>query len=147
MNDQTISDIIRGMQYAVNTAEDMLTARQLEKLSASFDAEGKPKMRFLALPDGRQIGIPVACLTPSKTLSIAEVDLEFSVKISESRIKGSGLQGRASCQVSFVGTDRKGFLGKRGGQGGTVRIKMKFHEQDEPESVARIREILDSTVK
>ena len=33
MTSQTISDIIRGMQYAVNTAEDMLASHQLSKLT------------------------------------------------------------------------------------------------------------------
>lgn len=144
MNEQTISDIIRGMQYAVNTAENMLTAQQMEKLSSLFDEEGKPKMKYVKLQDERQIGIPLASLTPASYLSIAEIELEFAVKISDSFTKGDGLHERTSCQVSFVGTERKKFLGNN--NGGVIRIKMKFNEQSEPESVARIREILDSTV-
>lgn len=146
MNEQTISDIIRGMQYAVNTAENMLTARQMEKLSSLFDADGKPKMQHITLPDGRQIGIPIASLTPTSFLSIGEIEMEFAVKISNSVTKGDGLHERTTCRVSFIGTERKGIWGKDNSNGGIVRIKMKFNERNEPESIARIREILDSTV-
>lgn len=93
MSEQTISDIIRGMQHAVNTAEDMLTAHQIEKLTEAFNEDGTPKMRFITLPDGR---------------------------------KGKRIFGKDE---------------------GVIRIRMKFHEKEEPEAVARAREILDSIVR
>ena len=74
MNEQTISDIIRGMQHAVNTAEDMLTAHQIEKLTEAFNEDGTPKMRFITLPDGRKVYIPLVSLTPSSSLSINELE-------------------------------------------------------------------------
>ena len=79
MSEQTISDIIRGMQHAVNTAEDMLTAHQLEKLTEAFNEDGTPKMRFITLPDGRKVYIPLVSLTPSSSLTISELEMEFSV--------------------------------------------------------------------
>lgn len=148
MNEQTISDIIRGMQHAVNTAEDMLTAHQVEKLVDSFNSDGTPKMYYIILPDGRRVDIPVACLSPSTNLSISELELEFSVKVDGTFTKGEGKDERSSYSVSFVGTDRKSLFGrKRKDRDGTIRIRMKFKEKDEPEAVARARELLDSTVR
>ena len=48
---QTISDIIRGMQYAVNTAQDMLQRHQVEQLERYFNAEATEKqaMRFIKI--------------------------------------------------------------------------------------------------
>ena len=146
MNEQTISDIIRGMQYAVNTAEDMLTEHQLRKLEEGFHKDGTPKMRFFTLPDGRRVEIPEICLTPSSALSISEVELEFRVKV-EATTKSSGRDERSSMSVSFIGTERKWLFGRKKEKPGTIRIRMKFKEKDEPEAVARAREMLDSVVR
>ena len=60
--------------------------------------------------------------------------------------KGEGKEERSSYSVSFVGTERKGLFKKKGRNDGTIRIKMKFKEKDEPEAVARVREMFNSTV-
>ena len=145
--DQTISDIIRGMQYAVNTAESMLTAHQIEKLASGFKSDGTPVMRHIILPDGRRVEIPEICLTPSTQLSISELELEFAVKVDGTLTKGEGRDEKSSYSVSFVGTERKGLFGKKKEESGLVKIRMKFTEREEPEAVARACEMLDSTVK
>lgn len=78
------------MQHAVNTAEDMLTAHQIEKLTESFNSDGTAKTYYIILPDGRKVDIPVACLTPSTNLSISELELEFAVKVDGTLTKGEG---------------------------------------------------------
>ena len=45
---QTFSGFIRGLQYSVNAAMDMLEARNLELLSRYFTEEGHPRVRRLA---------------------------------------------------------------------------------------------------
>lgn len=148
MNEQTISDIIRGMQHAVNTAEDMLTSHQIEKLTEAFNSDGTAKTYYIILPDGRKVDIPVACLTPSTNLSISELELEFAVKVDGTFTKGEGKDERSSYNVSFVGTDRKSIFGRRKkDRDATIRIRMKFREKDEPEAVARARELLDSSIR
>lgn len=148
MNEQTISDIIRGMQHAVNTAEDMLTSHQIEKLTEAFNSDGTAKTYYIILPDGRKVDIPVACLTPSTNLSISELELEFAVKVDGTFTKGEGKDERASYNVSFVGTDRKSIFGcRKKDRDATIRIRMKFREKDEPEAVARARELLDSSIR
>lgn len=132
MNEQTISDIIRGMQYAVNTAEDMLTAHQIRKLEESFNPDGTAKTRYVILPDKRRIDIPVACLTSSLNLTIGEIDLEFSLKVDNTQTKGEGKDERASCAVSFLGVERKGLFSRRKGNDSLIRIRMKFKEKEEP---------------
>lgn len=147
MNTQSISDIIRGMQHAVNTAEDMLLKHQIEKISSAFTKEGEPLMRYILLPDGRRVDIPLACLTPSESLSISEIELSFSVKVDDTVTKGDGKDERSSYSVSFSGTERKSIWGKKKKSAGVINIRMKFKERDEPEAAARVREMLDSTVK
>lgn len=142
---QTISDIIRGMQYAVNTAQDMLQQHQLELLEKYFNPEtGEPYMRYVRLPDGRVVYVPVITLMPSAALAIDELEMDFSVRVAAAEVKhytnGKEKSGRSSMQVYFSGTEDAE-------NPGMVRIKMRFKREAEPESAARIREMLYSSVQ
>ncbi len=85
---QTISDIIRGMQYAVNTAQDTLQKQQFRMLEQYFDTEtGEPEMRFITLPGGRRVYIPLITLIPANMLAIDELEMDFSVRIASTNVK------------------------------------------------------------
>ena len=103
-------------------------------------------MRFIILPDGRKVYIPLVSLTPSSSLTISELEMEFSVKVDNTMTKNDGKNERSAFSVSFLGTGRKRkhLFGKNEG---VIKIRMKFHEKEEPEAVARAREILDSIVR
>lgn len=117
---QTISDIIRGMQYAVNTAQETLQKHQFELLEQYFDADGKPYTRFIVLPDGRQVDIPVITLIPANMLAIDELEMDFAVRVASSFVKkyegkeGEQLEGfdtsdeRSSFSVFFSGVSKSG---------------------------------------
>lgn len=70
-------------------------------------------MRYILLPDGRRVDIPLAYLTPSESLSISEIELSFSVKVDDTVTKGDGKDERSSYNVSFSGTERKSIWGKK----------------------------------
>lgn len=148
MDGQTLSDIIRGMQHAVNTAEDMLAAHYLERLERCFKPDGTPLMRSVKLPDGKVVDIPIVLISQSSSLSIKEIELEFSIRIQSVTKKESTEGGQRSCfNVYFSGTENSGFLGHHRKNNDVIRIKMKFEERDEPEAVARVRERLCSFVE
>jgi hypothetical protein len=70
---QTFSDIIRGMQHAVNSAQEMLQDYQLRMFAKYFTEDGKPYMRQVKLKDGRLIYVPTIALLPQTLLSIEEL--------------------------------------------------------------------------
>lgn len=140
---QTISDIIRGMQYAVNTAQDMLQRHQVEQMERYFNAEtGEPLMRYVKMPDGKTVYVPLATLVPPGMLAIDELEMDFSVKVASTEVKRNGEDAggeRSSLNVFFSGTGD-------GGDAGAIKIRMKFKAVEEPESAARIREMLCASI-
>lgn len=159
-NDQTISDIIRGMQHAVNTAQEILQDNQFRLMEKYFHKDGSPIMRFVTLPDGRRVDIPVITLVPSNLLAIKELEMDFSVKIAATLVKGfnekigddSNIDAevktehikRSSFSAFFRGSRNKD---KEEKDPDLINIRMKFESIDEPEASARIREMLYNKIQ
>lgn len=161
-NTQTISDIIRGMQHAVNTAQEVLQDHQFRLMEKYFDAKtGQPLMRYIVLQDGRRVDIPLITLIPSNLLSISELEMDFSVKIASTVVKTfeekiptetgnviSEERKRASFGVFFSGLRRKNNKDATDNNAepesdtDVIHIKMKFKSIEEPEAAARLREML-----
>ena len=144
-NAQTLSDIIRGMQYAVGQAQETLQRQQYDMLTRWFDsATGKPHEVFVTLRDGKTVHVPIVTLMPPGMLAIDELEMDFSVRVASSEVKpakdGSG-DDRASFNVFFSGS------GGPDDGASSVKIRMKFKAVDEPESAARVRELLCATIQ
>jgi hypothetical protein len=95
-NEQTFSDVIRGMQYAVNTAQEYLQQYQFELLTKYFEFEdggagkgkiGKPRMLDILLPSNRRVAVPKISIIPQSMLAIEELDMSFSVAIAHTEVK------------------------------------------------------------
>lgn len=167
---QTLSDIIRGMQHAVNTAQEILQDHQFELLSRYFDDDGHPHMVHVKTPDGQVVNIPVITLIPQNTLTIKELEMDFAVRIASSELKSfhpgkednsqdsknrksSGAASdsvqRSSFNVFFSGLGKKHEEAKSEKNASAseedtdvVRIKIQFVATEETEASARIREML-----
>ncbi len=88
IHSQTISDVIRGMQYAVNTAQETLQDYQCSLLERYFNNEtGEPIMKYVRLADGRQVEVPLVTLIPANMLTIDELEMDFSVHVASADIK------------------------------------------------------------
>ena len=140
-NAQTLSDIIRGMQYAVGQAQETLQQHQYDMLTRWFDSNtGKPHEALVALPGGKTVHVPIATLMPPGMLAIDELEMDFSVRVASSEVKPAR-DGRASFNVFFSGS------GGPDDGASSVKIRMKFKAVDEPESAARVRELLCATIQ
>lgn len=152
---QTISDVLRGMQHAVNSAQESIQNSQLRLMGRFFHPEtGEPKVRIIKLPNGKEVSIPELVLVPQNMLLIDELEMDFSIHIASSKIKddseGTGEKeedkvhvNRTSFGVCFgISQDAK----KGGGKGDSIDIRIKFKATDETESTARIRDMLNKTI-
>ncbi len=161
-NDQTISDIIRGMQHAVNTAQEILQDNQFRLMEKYFNKDGSPIMRFVVLPDGRKIDIPAITLVPSNLLAIKELEMDFSVKVASTLVKSFDEKmaddSEIDAEVKTKKTKRSSFSAffrgsrdkdkeKDGKDPDLINIRMKFASIDEPEASARIREMLYNRIQ
>ena len=133
---QTFADIIRGMQYAVNTAHEMLERYHVALLNKYFDDEGHPETKAIWVND-KHMNVPLITLINQSSLSIEELEICFKAKIDGVILKSSKMPetgkdieiDRSAFEMNFAPSTR---------DGNTVDIRIKFKTTLQPEGVSRI---------
>jgi hypothetical protein len=158
--DQTFSDIIRGMQYAVNAAQETLQNHQFWQIKRYFKDDGSPYVVFVTLSDGRRIEIPQITLVPQSLLAIEELEMSFKVQVAHTDIRGgrpgsaekSGTEKdmaepkRSSFQVQFARRVDTGEEEKNSPDAGTISVSIKFKSIPAPEGAARVLDSLNMDI-
>ena len=144
---QTLSDVIRGMQYCVNTAAEITEQHYLSQLSEYFDEDGNPVMFTYRNNHGEIIEIPVFTLMNHNELLLNEINVKMSIPIKYSELKTQEIEENAiedySISRSTFYLDNLATSAK--GKGGEVEIEMRFKSGERPESVSRIVDELMNT--
>lgn len=134
---QTFADIIRGMQYAVNTAHEMLERYHITLLNKYFDDNGHPQKKEIWLNSEKKIEVPIITLINQGSLSIDEMEICFKAKINGVAIKSTPSPDtgkdinidRSTFEMNFTPSTR---------DGNTVDVRIKFKSTNPPEGVSRI---------
>lgn len=134
---QTFADIIRGMQYAVNTAHEMLERYHITILNKYFDAEGRAETKEIWIGSDKKMDIPLITLINQSSLSIDELEISFRAKIEGIALKsvketdsGKNIEiERSAFEMNFTPSTR---------DGNTVDVRIKFKTTQPPEGVSRI---------
>ena len=143
--DNVFQGIYKSIVEAQNTVEQH-TVGEIKK--DYFDKDGKPYMVTVQLPSGangemKTVNIPVITLVPHNGMAIKEVEIEMEVALSEGDLEEINKTGFTDKKPSII----KRFLtdlSRRNKGSKMAKIKVKFHGQDAPEGIARIK---DSLVK
>ena len=143
--DNVFQGIYKSIVEAQNTVEQH-TVGEIKK--DYFDKDGKPYMVTVQLPSGangemKTVNIPVVTLVPHNGMAIKEVEIEMEVGLSEGEleeINNSDTTTKKPSRIKRFLTD----LSRRNKGQKMAKIKVKFHGQDAPEGIARIK---DSLVK
>jgi len=146
VNDNTLSSIVRGMQHAVNTTQEIVEDHYIRVFDRYFDQDGKPKLLQFTLAPGKVVQAPLIAVVPLNALVLDEMSVEMSIEITGTSQKKVGTHAddaeldRSSFTVSFAPANR---TGGRTGSGterkdSTIGIVMKFKRGDPPEGAARI---------
>ncbi|MFV0420046.1 MAG: DUF2589 domain-containing protein [Dysgonomonas sp.] len=136
----SFDDIIKGFQYAVNSAQEMLATQQLEMFLKYFESDGKPITQTIVTPMNQEVQIPLVTLVPQHTLAIDEVSINFTTRInrvSAQSLQGTILQGSNTPSVEHVGLEMD-ISSTKANSGDLVRVSIKFKSVQQPEGVARI---------
>ena len=78
-----LSDVIKGMQRAVNEAERMLEMHNLRSLRNFFHEDGDPKPLELHLAEDNYLEVPVLALANHNSLVLDKLTMEFEAKIEQ----------------------------------------------------------------
>lgn len=78
-----LSQVIRGMQHAVNEAQRTLETHHIKSLLRFFYKDGTPKTVDLHLGGTKHIDIPLVTLANHSSLKIEELEMEFKASIQD----------------------------------------------------------------
>jgi hypothetical protein len=146
-----LSQIIRGMQHAVNEAQRTLEVHHLKSLLRFFYEDGKPRTADFCLGGTRHMDVPLVSLANHEALRIEELEMAFKANIRNVTLKdmdeldalaskkgenlsGDEESGSAVFSVGFSDPDR---------ESGTVSVKIRFVAAKQPEGLSRVIEEYD----
>ena len=145
----SLDNVFQGIYKSIVEAQNTIEQHYIGEIKEDyFDKDGKPYMIDVQLPHGtggklQTINIPVITLVPHNGMAIKEVEIEMEVALglgeSEEINKSDATKKKPSRIKRFI-TD----LSRRNKGSKMAKIKVKFHGQDAPEGIARIK---DSLVK
>jgi len=142
----TLSSIARGMQYAVNSTQEIMEDHYARVFNKYFDKDGNPKIVKFNISPEQVIQAPLIALVPLNSLVLEEMVVEMSIEVTDTTSKKVGAKtedidlDRTSFNVSFASGKRIG--GNTDGDAkqrdNTIDIMMKFKRGDPPEGVSRV---------
>ncbi|HUU59967.1 MAG TPA: DUF2589 domain-containing protein [Phycisphaerae bacterium] len=147
VSEHTLADIVRGIQHAVNAAQELTEQHHIRTLERYFDDEGNAITQRILMPDGVHcIDLPLVTAIPPNGLALSEMTVEMAVRIDNSVRKKAAARDvethltRTSFEVSFAPRAGDRAPQKVSGGGSAVDVSMKFVAGDTPEGVARVME-------
>lgn len=150
---QTLSDIARGMQHAVNTTQEMVARHSLQQLERYFEADGSPVMVSLKTGPDKVIDVPLVTLIDQSTLVLDEMQVELSLRITDTSTKTAVVEQIPTADESPFSLDRSSFKvefapprQEARDQDGLIDIVMKFKAGDPPEGVARVVDAFNNRI-
>lgn len=141
---QSLADIARGMQHAVNSTQELTEQHFQEIIARYFNDDGSAISKRFILPDGSIMDVPLISLVPPAGLQLAEMTVEMSVRIDRSEIKSAHPDKQELTRTSF----KCSFSSRKGDtnlEQSVIDITMKFVAGDPPEGVAKLMEHYTNT--
>lgn len=147
----TLSDVIRGLQFCVNSSAEIMEQHYLTALDKYIDEKTQaPLTRRLQIKDGYAIDVPLICLSDHHSLYLDELEVKLSVNLRDIALKETAAPVNGGEKPFTI--DRGSFSVELGGaaQDGDgnsmMDVTMKFKATQPPEALARIIEKLDNAV-
>lgn len=140
-NKHTLSDIMRGMQHSVNTAQEILEKHHIHLLNRYFKEDGHPITKKIRISEDKVLDVPLVSVINQSSLCIDEMEIEFSAKINSIEMKNlkedDVVVDRSSFTMDFTPSERSSNV---------VAVKIKFKTVKQPEGVSRIVDEFDKRI-
>ncbi|MGE5049846.1 MAG: DUF2589 domain-containing protein [Deltaproteobacteria bacterium] len=153
MNQETLSAIVRGVQHAASSAQNMLANQYMMLLDQFFDQTREagdlgpagtflPKMARMQVDERHYTMVPLISLVSPKGIYLREMRVSFSV-----RITGTDLKAATSLADNYVG-DRSSFRvevsprseRKDGRSPELTDVELVFKSAPPPEAIMKVVE-------
>ncbi len=131
----SFADVLKGLQHAVNSAQDMLQGQQVQNLTRFMNtADGTPVSQKVKLGD-KEVDVPLLSLVPQCHLAMEDIEIRFNAKVSD--IAPGTLQTVNGSEIPHA--DLKVALeGVRAKDDDVLQITVRFKQQQTPEGLSRL---------
>lgn len=133
----TLSDILKGIHNAVNSAQEMLQAQQIQNLAKFWKSnDGTPVTQKLKLGE-RELNIPLISLVSHSHLEMDDVEIRFKARIGDvsslsltDRLNNNNILTHSDLQMEMEGI--------KATDNDVMEITIRFKAKETPEGVARL---------
>ena len=133
-NKYDFSDFLKGLQQAVNSAQELLEVQQLNSINKFFDETGSALTKEICASNGKVMNVPILSLVPQNTLIMDEVEIEFDTKLeSVNKMQMASKEFLSEINNAQI---QLGIAGKK--EEGLVHVKVIFKSTEVPEGVCKL---------
>lgn len=146
----TLSDLVRGIQYCVNSSVEIAEQHYIKTLEKFFTPEGRLITQTIQVSPQVKLELPLLCLANHSSLDFEEMTIKTKLSINDLE------QKLVETELSF-GEEAYQFtrgalavsLGTGGGNQETslAELEMVFKRRDPPEALARLIDHINNLVK
>lgn len=132
-----LSDILKGLHNAVNSAQEMLQAQQVQNLTKFWQSDdGTPISQKLKVGD-RELNVPLMSLVSHSHLEMDDVEIKFKARIGDvaSHSFANKLESNNAMTHSDLQMEMEGI---KATDDDVMEITIRFKQKDTPEGVARL---------
>lgn len=132
-----LSDLLKGLHNAVNSAQDMLQAQQVQNLAKFWQSnDGTPVSQTVKVGD-REVKVPLMSLVSHSHLEMDDVEIKFKARIGDvvSHSLANKLDGNNALTHSDLQMEMDGI---KATDDDVMEITIRFKQKETPEGVARL---------
>lgn len=148
---QTLSDIVRGIAHAAESANDIGDMAVLRQFKMFFDLDEKgnfvAKTARVKVDDAHYMDVPLVAIIDPGSMTLNEMDVKMAVRLTQTEVKqqlhaanASVMVQRSSFNVSLTGS-------KPGSRDDVIEVTMKFKKCEPQEGASRVIEELSNTIR
>lgn len=131
------SDILKGLQYAIDSAQEMLQAQQVQGLLKFWSTnDGNPLTQKVKI-GGRELDVPLMALVSHSHLEMDDVEINFKARVGDiaSHALADKLQENGSLSHADLQMEMEGI---KAADDDVMNVTIRFKAKDTPEGVARL---------
>lgn len=131
-----LSDILKGLQQAVNSATSMLQAQQMDNLSHFWMKDGRLVTKKVQIGD-REFEVPIMGLVSHNNLVMDDVEIKFKARIGDvsshsipNILEANNVLSHAELEMNMEGI--------KADADNVMEITVHFKVKDMPEGINRL---------
>ena len=144
----TLSDVVRGLQFCVNSSTEIAERHYTTTLDKYLDEDNKPFVKRVCLDQKHAMDVPLLCLTDHSSLAIDEMKVKLNVNIRDMALKEADLPNHegdeSKISRSCLVVDLCNVVPQQDGT--DLELQLTFKASQPPESFSRIVETLNNAI-